>query len=150
MAEDSTSFGVDYTFMVTNGPQAIHAALNGADGKDWVKAINSELDSLKAHNMWTVVSDRDKTEALRTISSSMVLQEKLGEDRRVARFKAHLVAHGFRQRPGIDFVETYSPTISFPAIRIVLLKPAAEDTSCLRLFNTLQICSCLMKALKKK
>ena len=51
----------------------------------------------------------------------------MGEDGRVARYKARLVAHGFRQRPGIDFGDTYSPTISYTAIRVVLSKAAAED-----------------------
>ena len=63
----------------------------------------------------------------------MVLQKKLGEDGRVSRYKAHLVAHGFRQRPGIDFVETYSLTISFPAIRMVLSKAAVEDKEIVQL-----------------
>jgi len=61
------------------------------------------------------------------ISSRMVLQEKLGEDGRVARFKAGWVAHDFRQCPGVDFIETYSPTLSFPANQMVLSKAAAED-----------------------
>ena len=37
------------------------------------------------------------------------------------------VAHGVRQRTGVDFIETYSATISFLAIRILLCKAAAED-----------------------
>ena len=53
--------------------------------------------------------------------------EKLGEDGQDSRYKAHLVAHGFSQRLGINFVETYSPTIPLPAIRMVLSKAAVED-----------------------
>jgi len=63
----------------------------------------------------------------------MVLQEKLGEDGHVARFKACLVAHGFRQRPGVHLNETCSPTISFPAIRMVLFRPAAEEKEIIQL-----------------
>jgi len=125
--EDAVNAGIDYTFMVTNGPESIKPALRGAYREEWVKAINSELDSLETHDTWTMIPTTDETRDLHTISSRMNLQEKLGEDRRVARFKAHLVAHGFWQRPGVDFIETYSPTISFPAIRMVLLKAAAED-----------------------
>jgi len=131
--EDAVNAGIDYTFMVTNGPESINAALRGAYREEWVKAINSELDSLETHDTWTVVPTTDETRDLRTISSRMVLQEKLGEDGRVARFKARLVAHGFRQRPGVDFIETYSPTISFPAIRMVLSKAAAEDKEIVQL-----------------
>ena len=119
--------GIHYTFIVTTGPESINAALRGAYREEWVKAINSELDSHETHDTWTVVPATDETRDLHTISSRMVSQEKLGEDGRVARFKARWVAHGFRQRSGVDFIETYSPTISLPAIQMVLSKAAAED-----------------------
>jgi len=104
--EDAVNVRIDYTFMVTNGPESINAALPGAYREEWVKAINSELDSLETHDSWTVVPATDETRDLRMISSRMVLQKKLGEDGRVARFKARLIAHGFRQRPGVDSLET--------------------------------------------
>jgi len=119
--------------MVTNGPESINAALRGAYREQWVKAINSELDSLEIHDTWTVVPTTDEPRGLRMISSSIVLQEKLGEDGWVARFKARLVGHGFRQRPGVDLIEAYSPTISFPAIRMVLSMAAAEDKEVVQL-----------------
>jgi len=125
--------GINNTLMVTNGPESINAALRGAYREEWVKAINSELDPLETHDTWTVVPTTDETRDLRTISSRMVLHQKLGEDGRVAQFKARLVAHSFRQRPGVDFIETYSPTISFPAIRMVLSKAAAEDKEIVQL-----------------
>jgi len=113
--------------MVTNGPESMNGALSRAYREKWVKAINSELDSLETHDTWTVVPKTDEMRDLCTIVSRIVLQEKLGEDSCVARFKARLVAHGFRQRPNIDFIETYTPTILFPAIWIVLSKGAAKD-----------------------
>jgi len=77
--------------MVTNGPESMNVGLRGAYRQEWVKAIISELDLLETHDTWTVVPTIDETRDLRTISSRMVLQEMLGEDGRVARFKAHLV-----------------------------------------------------------
>ena len=84
--EDAVNAGIDYTFMVTNGPESINAALRGAYREEWVKAINSELDSLETHDTWTVVPTTEETRDLRTISSRLILKEKLGEDGRVARF----------------------------------------------------------------
>jgi len=63
----------------------------------------------------------------------MVLQETIREDGKVARYKAHLVAHGFRQREGIDYSETYSPTIFFAAIRTVLSRAAMENKEIVQL-----------------
>ena len=125
--EDAVNAGIDYTFMVTNGPESINTASRGAYREEWIKAINSEPDSHETHDTWTVVPATDEMRDLRTISSRMVLQEKLGEEGRVARFKARLVAHGFGQRSRVDFIETYCPGISLPAIQMVLSKAAAED-----------------------
>ena len=132
-AEDAVNAGIDYTFVVTNRPESINAALRGAYREEWVNSINSELDSLETHDTWTVVPKTDETRDLRTISSLMVLQEKVGEDGRVARFKARLVAHSFLQRPSVDFIKTYSLTISFHAIRMVLSKAATVDKEIVQL-----------------
>ena len=132
--EEGANLIVGYAFMVANGPRSIEEALNGTHRKEWTDAINSELQSLEEHDTWPVIpTSNDTNDNLRTISSRMVLKEKLGEDGGVSRYKACLVGHGFRQRPGIDFVETYSPTISFPAIRMLLSKVAVEDKEIVQL-----------------
>ena len=42
-------------------------------------------------------------------------------------YKARLVAQGFSQRPGENFVETFSPTIRAESLRVLLAIGAAED-----------------------
>ena len=132
--EESANLIVGYALMVVNGPKSIEEALNGTHRKEWTNAINSELQCLEGQDTWSVVSTSNDTNGnLLTISSRIVLQEKLGEDGQISPYKASVVAHGFRQRPGIDFVETYSPTISFPPIRMVQLKAAVQDNEIVQL-----------------
>ena len=42
------------------------------------------------------------------------------------KYKARLVAWGFMQAEGIDYTETYSPTVKFESIRLMLAVAASE------------------------
>ena len=45
----------------------------------------------------------------------------------IDRYKARLVAQGFSQMPGDDYLETFSPTIRSESLRILLAIGAFED-----------------------
>ena len=49
-----------------------------------------------------------------------VFVRKKNENKEVVRYKARLVAQGFTQRPGIDFIETYSPVMSGITFRYLI------------------------------
>ena len=50
----------------------------------------------------------------------MNLQIKYKVDGSVAKYKAHLVARGFSQIPGVDYGETYSHVVKITSIRVLL------------------------------
>ena len=82
--------------MVNDGPGSIEEALRSADRNQWIDAINNELKLLESHETWGVIKPGSLPTEARPISSRMVLQERVGEDGRIARYKARLVAHRFR------------------------------------------------------
>ena len=43
------------------------------------------------------------------------------------RYKARLLAKGFAQRPGYDYIETFAPTVRMASLRVVLALSALED-----------------------
>jgi transposase InsO family protein len=109
---------------IADDPQTFHEALTSENSEQWKTAMQEEFDSLMANGTW----EYQKLPAgCRAIQNKWIYKQKLGVDGMVDRYKARLVAKGFTQRQGIDFKETFSPTIKFDSIRTILAVAAAED-----------------------
>ena len=55
-----------------------------------------------------------------------MFKKKRGMSGEVEKYKARLVARGFMQEEGVDYTETYSPTVRFESIRMMLAAAALE------------------------
>ena len=42
------------------------------------------------------------------------------------KYKARIVARGFLHQEGVDYTETYSPTVRFESIRMMIAAAASE------------------------
>ena len=98
-------------------PTSIAEAKKSSEWPHWETAAREELTSLMQMHTWTL---RKMPPGARTISHKWVFVRKLAPDGTVARYKARLVAHGFKQIPGVDFDETYAPVSRHPTIRALL------------------------------
>jgi len=61
------------------------------------------------------------------IGSKWVFKVKTNADGSVERYKGRLVAKGYNQRPGFDYLEIFAPTVRMPTIQVVLAMAAIED-----------------------
>ncbi|MBW0544541.1 hypothetical protein O181_084256 [Austropuccinia psidii MF-1] len=94
-----------------------------SDNKDfWAQAINEEIDSMRTENVFVPV---DLHEALKEIPHESILSTKWVFTKKPERFKARLVARGFRQIRGINYDETFAPTPTFNSLRLLF------STACL-------------------
>ena len=87
-------------------PETVEEALSCSEKEQWKAAMQKEMDSLYANNVWDLVelpSDR------KTIGNKWVFKCKTNANGTVERFKARLVAQGFSQKQGLDYDETFSP-----------------------------------------
>ena len=85
--------------------------------KDWVAAMNEELDQIEKNSTWELVprpSDKN------IIGSKWVFKNKSNEQGKIVRNKARLVCKGYAQLEGQDFDETFAPMARMEAIRMFL------------------------------
>jgi Reverse transcriptase (RNA-dependent DNA polymerase) len=76
------------------------------------------------YNTWTLV---ERPARMNIVGNQWVFHVKRDNLGQIYKHKARLVAQGFSQVPGIDFIETYSPTIRFTSIQFILALVAHHD-----------------------
>jgi hypothetical protein len=83
----------------------------------WINVMHEELENFERNQVWTLV---DPPRDVNVIETKWVFKNKQGEDGEVVRNKARLIAQGYSQVEGLDFVETFTPVARLEAIRILL------------------------------
>lgn len=105
-------------------PLTYEEALKSPNSRDWLRAMDEEMDSQRKNKTWDVTK---LPSGKRTIQNKWVYAIKRGVDGEVVRFKARLVAKGFSQRYKIDYDETFSPVARLDSIRMILSIIAERD-----------------------
>jgi hypothetical protein len=95
-------------------PSSYRAAL--ADDQ-WRAAMQSEFTALQQNETWILVL---RPSGQNIISCKWIFKVKEKSDGSVDKLKARLVARGFTQQFGIDYMETFSPVIKPATVRLVL------------------------------
>jgi len=105
-------------------PASFSEAMGSPLEKEWKKAIVEELESIKINQTWKIV---DLPKSRTPIKARWVFRIKRGAGGEIIRYKARVVAKGFTQRYGIDYLETYAPVVKLTSLRILLTLAAARN-----------------------
>ncbi|SCV70659.1 BQ2448_3421 [Microbotryum intermedium] len=104
-------------------PTSFEEAISLPEAEHWIGAINLELASLNAHQVFKVVV---LPCGARALGSKWVFTLKKDAAGRIVRYKARLVAQGFAQHLGIDFTETFAPVARMSTIRFLIALATAH------------------------
>ena len=99
-------------------------ALSGPDAENWRKAMEDEMESLRKTGTWTLVEPPNNRQI---VTCKWVLRIKRNATGEPVRFKARVVARGFSQVPGIDFKDTFSPTLKITGFRMLVALAALHN-----------------------
>jgi histone deacetylase 1/2 len=98
----------------TGEPQYLTEALSDTN---WKHDMQNEYDTLLANNPWHLVPPSSNKNI---INYNWVYRIKKLADGTTGRYKACLLAKGFKQRYDIDYEDTFSPVVKSPTVRLVL------------------------------
>lgn len=120
----------DASLPVWNGtrvqvPQTWDQAMGSPLAEKWREAVHEHLDGIQSKGANGTFVERLVPVGTRLIPTKWVFSVKTKENE-VIRFKARVVVQGFRQREGIDFDETFSPTVRSEQVRLLMATAARE------------------------
>jgi len=107
-----------YVVLLSNGsePECLVDAMED-QYKEWMKAMQEEMDSLHKNHTYELVKLPKGKKALKNKWVYIIKQE---EHTPHPRFKARLVVKGFGQRKGVDYDEIFSSVVKMTSIRVIL------------------------------
>jgi hypothetical protein len=114
----------EYANVLDTEPMTREQALQGQDAEQWEQAMREEYQSLMKNRTWTLT---DLPKGRNAIGTKWVFKLKTDQNGNPIRHKARLVAQGFRQKPGLDFQDTFAPVMSTVSLRMLLSLAAHED-----------------------
>ena len=92
-------------------------------GKQWEQAIKEEYESIIKNRTWTLVP---RPSNQHVVTCKWVFKHKKDQFGKIIHLKARLVASGFSQIHGVDYLETYAPVAKLVSICILFAIAAAQ------------------------
>ena len=111
---------------ISEDEPSLREALSGDERQAWLDAIEAELAQMEKVNAWVPVIPPP---GANVIPSLFVFRRKRNDKGSIVRYKARLVVKGFKQQFGIDYMDTFAPTVRAPTLRILLSLAAQKGAA---------------------
>lgn len=93
-------------------------AMSDKDFAKWMDTIQSKIDSMHMNQVWIF---KDPLKGIAPIRYKLVNKRKIGSSGEVQTYNIRLILKGHNQKEEIDYKETFSPTVMFKTIHILLV-----------------------------
>jgi len=90
---------------------------NLEDKEEWLEAVQEELNNMTNLKVYEMIKDIPSD--ANVISAKWIFKYKKDADGNIIKRKARLVARGFKQQYGIDYIDTFAPTLKKDSLRII-------------------------------
>ena len=108
-------------------PATYAEAMASPQRDKWKSAMDNEMDAHKKNTTWILFRHSEVPPHKTIMPSKWIYKLKLATDGHIARYKARVVAKGFRQKPGLDYYDTYAPVMYYRTLRALLSIAATQD-----------------------
>ncbi|PKU65004.1 Retrovirus-related Pol polyprotein from transposon TNT 1-94 [Dendrobium catenatum] len=119
-------FDLEHSVIPTNPTGVTQAVKYSA----WRQAMSTEFEALQRQGTWLLVPPEPHQNVL---GCKWLFKTKFNSNGSIARYKARLVAQGFKQEHGLDYYETFSPVAKFATIRVFLTVTVSHKWTLLQL-----------------
>nr|GFC07616.1 zinc finger, CCHC-type [Tanacetum cinerariifolium] len=121
---DKTLSQREYCFIIEEDTRTLSEAMASRDVAFWKEAVQSEIDSIMHNDTWELT---DLPPGCKALGCKSILKRKMKVDGSIDKYKARLVIHGFRQKEGINFFNTYAHVARISTIRLLLALASIHD-----------------------
>ena len=116
---------------VESEPASFQEACSSKHALIWDKAMSAEFEGLLGAGTFALAAKTP--EGCNVIDARWVYKWKADETGKIVKAKARLVAKGFKQKHGVDYLETFSPTANAASIRLIVALACKFDWELLHL-----------------
>jgi Reverse transcriptase (RNA-dependent DNA polymerase)/Pol polyprotein, beta-barrel domain/gag-polypeptide of LTR copia-type/GAG-pre-integrase domain len=122
---DTVSVGDEHAKLaMPHEPSSYKQAMALPEADHWMEACIYEMDALAKNKTFKWV---EKPADRQTVGSRWVFKIKRDSSGDITGYRARVVAKGYTEVPGVDFFETYAPTIRKQSFLVILALAAKHD-----------------------
>jgi hypothetical protein len=118
------SYEIAFSTISNAEPLSYAEAMRHPDAEQWKHAALEELNTHSTNGTWKLIP---RPAGKKVIGYKWVFKVKRNADGSIERYKGRVIAKGYNQRPGIDYIEIFAPTVRMPTIHVVLAISALHD-----------------------